>query len=178
MNNVHQIVQDLSLLFATNLGWWDYYWNRQDGPKDHPCEKWTNSEDAASKYKLKYISSRDARGLSKSKQGIHHGHSSGFCLLNLAYLNGAERIVLLGYDMKYSPDYDGYNKRIGSSPRHYFGEYPKELSHWPKVHVKQGVHVELIEQYESVARQQLVEIVNCTPDSSVKCFPMKEIYAV
>lgn len=109
---------------------------------------------------------------------IHHGHGSGFSLLNLAYLMGAERIVLLGYDMKYAPDYDGRTKEIGSAPRHYFGEYPEALQHWPSVQVKAGVHVELVELYRSVARQGLVEILNASPDSAIDCFPKVSIDAL
>lgn len=176
VNNVHQIVPDLEVLFATNGPWWDWYWGRHDGPREHPCEKWTNDRDAAAKYGLKHIESLERRGLSKTLDYIHHGHSSGFCLLNLAYLMGATRIVLLGYDMRFAPDYDGKERKIGCEPRHYFGEYPSALQHWPKVSVKEGIHLELVEQYATVARQGLVEIINCTgPNSALDCFPRAEI---
>jgi hypothetical protein len=46
------------------------------------------------------------------------------------------------------------------------------------VQVKNGVHVELVELYRSVARQGLVEIVNCTPDSAIDCFPRATIDAL
>lgn len=177
-NNTHQIVPDLAVLFATNSQWWDHYWGRDDSPREHRCEKWTNNRESAERYSLNYIRSWDAPGLSQNPKRIHHGHSSGFCLLNLAYLLGAERIVLLGYDMKYAPDYNGRERQIGSSPRHYFGEYPSALLHWPKVSVKDGVHVDLVQQYASVAMQGLVEIINCTPDSAITCFPMKDIDAL
>jgi hypothetical protein len=29
--------------------------------------------------------------------------------------------------------------------------------------------------YETVARQGIAEIINCTPGSAVQCFPMREI---
>lgn len=166
------------MLFATNHEWWDHYWGREDGPRSHHCEKWTNSQGAATKYGLNFIDSRNKRGLSQKPDRIHHGHSSGFCLLNLAYLMGAERIVLLGYDMRYASDYGGKPEYVGSTPRHYFGEYPSPLQHWPKVQVKQGVHIELVSFYEAVAKQELVEIINCTPGSAVTCFQMKDIDAL
>lgn len=177
-NNIHQIVPDLAVLFATNEQWWDFYWTRPDGPRLHSCEKWTNNQDAAARYRLNYIGSRDAQGLSNTPSRVHHGHSSGFCLLNLAYLMGAERIVLLGYDMRYAPDYNGASRNVGSGPRHYFGEYPSALQHWPKVSVQEGVHIQLVQQYRSVAEQGLVEVINCTPGSAIDCFPMKEINAL
>jgi hypothetical protein len=81
---------------------------------------------------------------------------------------GAERIVLLGYDLKYAPDYDGKSREIGSTPRHYFGEYPGSMAHWPSVQVKDGVHVELVEFYRSVKEQGLVELINATPGSALE----------
>lgn len=177
-NLVYQIVPDLAVLFATNAPFWDYYWGREDGPRSHPCEKWTNNREAADRYGINYIGSRDSSGLSRDPRRVHHGHSSGYCLLNLAYLMGAERIVLLGYDMKYASDYDGRERQAGSSPRHYFGEYPSALRHWPKVSVKSGVHVELVRLYESVAEQGLVEVLNATPGSAIDCFPRVTVDAL
>jgi hypothetical protein len=135
--------------------------------------------EAAGRYGLNWIAEKNARGLSADPSVIHHGHGGGYSMVNLAYLMGAERIVLLGYDLAYAPDYDGRNQQVGSKPRHYFGEYPERLQHWPSVKVKQGVHVELLDLYQSVADQRLVEIVNCTgPNSALKCFPQVEIDAL
>ncbi len=174
-NLTYQIVPDLALLFATNGPFWDYYWNRDDGPRAHPCEKWTNDLDASGRLGLNYIGSRDGVGLSTDARRIHHGHSSGFCLLNLAFLKGATLIVLLGYDLKYAPDYQAKDRKAGSTPRHYFGEYPSALQHWPSVAVRGGVHVELVQKYREVADQKLVEIVNCTPGSAISAFPRRDI---
>jgi hypothetical protein len=170
-NLTYQIVPDLAVLFATNGPFWDYYWNRDDGPRNHPVAKWTNDQDAAGRYGLNYIGSREGVGLSENPRRLHHGHSSGFCLLNLAYLHGATSIVLIGYDLKYAPDYVAKERKVGSSPRHYFGEYPSALQHWPSLKVRGGVHVELVEKYREVARQGLVEILNATPGSAIDCFP-------
>lgn len=177
-NNVHQIVPDLDVLFATNAQWWDFYWGRNDGPREHKCEKWTNNDESAHKYQLNFIRGVDRPALSVKPDRIHHGHSSGFCLVNLAFLMGAARIVLLGYDLKYAPDYDGRERHIGCAPRHYFGEYPGALQHWPKVSVEKGIHVQLLKQYETVAAQGAVEIINCTPGSAIDCFPRNTIDAL
>lgn len=164
------------MLYGCNEKWWDWYWPQ--GLREHCAEKWTTNLEAAEKYDLNWIAERNSPGLSSSTDIIHHGHGSGFSLLNLSYLMGAERIVLLGYDMKYASDYSGREQHVGSSPRHYFGEYPTQLQHWPSIQVKDGVHVELLSLYQSVADQGAVEIVNCTPGSAVTCFPMSEIDAL
>lgn len=167
---------DLAVLWATNLNWWDHYWSAQLAA--YPAEKWTVSQDAARRYGLNWIAERNAPGLSADPTVIHHGHGSGFSMLNLAYLMGASRIVLIGYDLKYAADYDGRGRQVGSSPRHYFGEYPQPLRHWPSQSVKDGVHVELVDLYRSVAKQGVVEILNCTPGSAIDCFPRADIASV
>ncbi len=175
-NRVWEIVPDLALLYGCNGQFWDYYWNR--GLSEYSCEKWTTHPEAAKRYGLNWIAEKNAKGLSSDPSLIHHGHGSGYSLVNLAYLKGAERIVLLGYDLKYANDYNGHTQEIGSTPRHYFGEYPSELQHWPKVQVKNGVHVELLDLYRSIAKQGLVEILNATPDSAIDCFPRVDIDAL
>lgn len=175
-NNVWEITPDLAVLYASNEGWWAQYWcNRL---KDYPAQKWTTSREAARKFQINWIAERDAYGLSNNPARVHHGHGSGYTMLNLAYLMGASRVVLLGYDLKYASDYRGEEKNIGSSPRHYFGEYPSALLHWPKVSVTAGVHTGLLKYYERVAEQGSIEIVNCTPNSALTCFPMKDINAL
>lgn len=171
-NKVFEIVPDLALLYACNEGFWVHYW---DAIKDHPCEKWTTNKEAARKFKLNWIAEKNKPGLSADSTYLHHGHGSGHSLLNLAYLKGAERIVLLGYDMKYAPDYDGKNMKVGSQPRHYFGEYPSALQHWPYFSIKKGIHEEMLSLYRAIAEQNRVEIVNCTPDSALDCFPKLNI---
>lgn len=164
---------DLALLYGCNEAWWDQYWS--PALAAYPAEKWTTNAAAAERYGLEWIAERNAPGLSADRTVVHHGHGSGYTLLNLVFLKGASRVVLLGYDLKYAPDYDGAARTVGSAPRHYFGEYPAPLQHWPSVRVKSGVHVELLELYRSVARQGLIEIINCSPDSALDSFPRMRI---
>lgn len=145
--------------------------------KDLPAIKTTIFEDTAKKYGILYVDGRWYSGLSE-KPVISYGHSAGYQLLNLAYHEKPDRILLLGYDMRFAADYDGKARRVGSSPRHFFGEYPPELQHWPSVKVKDGVHFGLVDLYRSVAQQGLVEIINCSPGSAIDCFPRADIDAV
>jgi hypothetical protein len=172
-NSVWEIVPDLALLYGCNLAWWRHYWS--PALKAHPAQKWTTNREAADTFGLRWIAERAAMGLSTDPRIVHHGHGSGYTLLNLAYLMGAARIVLLGYSLAYAPDYDGKARQPGATPRHYFGEYPVPLQHWPSAQVRAGVHVELLELYRSVARQGLIEIVNCTPGSALDCFRKADI---
>ncbi len=176
-NRVWQDVPDLSLLYGCNEAWWHHSWC--DALFYYPAQKWTTNKAAADKFGLNWIAERDAKGLSTDPRIVHHGHGSGYTMLNLAFLMGAARILLLGYDCRYAPDYDGREKVKGSSPRHYWkengGEYHSSLQHWPSFSVKNGVHVEMVKLYASVAMQNAVEIVNCTPNSAIECFPRCDV---
>lgn len=167
-NRVFEIVPDLALLYGVNHAFWRHYW---DAAARHPAEKWTTNKRAALEFGLELIGQKNRPGLSSDPAYVHHGHGSGYTLVNLAYLLGATRIVLLGYNLTYAPDYDGATRRPGRTPRHYFGEYPKSMQHWPTKRVKAGVHVELLELYRTVAAQGAVEIINATPDSALDAFP-------
>ena len=171
-NNAWELATDAKLLYGCNYEWWKHYWPVVDWL---PCEKWTTNERAAEEFDINLIAEKNAPGLSTDPDVIHHGHGSGYSLVSMAYRNGADRIVLLGYDLKYAPDYDGKAHQIGSKKRHYFGEYPQSMQHWPSVQVRDGVHVELLELYRSIAEQGLVEVINCTPDSAIDCFEAKSI---
>lgn len=171
-NDAIRWAPDAALLTACNWQWWDARWPEV---KDLPCEKWTTRKQSAEKYGIHWIAEVNRPGLSTDPGLLHHGHSSGYQLVGLAHRAGADRILLLGYDLSFAPDYDGRNKRVGAGPRHFFGEYEERLQHWPSVAVQGGVHVELLELYRSVARQGLVEIINCTGGGALDAFPRKDI---
>jgi hypothetical protein len=163
-NNAYQVAP-LEVLYAVNLEWWSHYWPEVSGL---PCEKWTTNREAADCYGLNWVAERNAPGLSTDPDVIHHGHGSGYSLVSLAHKLGASRILLLGYDLKYAPDYNAAERDPGSTPRHFFGEYPESMRHWPSVKVQAGVHVQLVELYRSIYEQGLVELINCTPGSALE----------
>ena len=165
-NLTYKIVPDLELLYGCNLAFWEHYWG--SGLEKYPAEKWTTNKEASERFRINWVAEKNAPGLSTDPDVIHHGHGSGYSLVSMAHRNGADRIVLLGYDMKYAPDYDGKARQIGSVPRHYFGEYPASMQHWPSVSVNGGVHVELVGLYQSIRDQGLVEVVNATPGSALE----------
>lgn len=172
MNHVWRDFPTLDVFLACNPEYYETQWDL--GLKHHRAAKWTWDWKTAMKYGLNFIPGKWADGFNKDGSCIHYGHSSGFQLPQIAYHDGFRRLLLCGYDMRYAADYDGKNQRIGSAPRHYFGEYEDAaLNHWPSVKVKDGVHVELIEQFEKVKRlNPEVEIINCSPGSAMTCFPM------
>lgn len=175
MNRTWRDFPTLDGFLACNPEFFDVEWER--GLKDIKAPKWTWCKKTSAKYGINFINGKWQEGFSKDPNVIHYGHSSGFQLPQIAYHAGFRKLLLCGYDMKFASDYDGKNKRIGSSPRHYFGEYEdKSLNHWPSVKVRDGVHIELIEHFSKVPKlNPEVEIINCSLGSAMKCFPMANI---
>jgi hypothetical protein len=96
-------------MYACDDHWWDLYINELR--RDFAGELWTQSERAAKKYKVKRWSGVSAPGL--GREHIHFGNNSGYQAINLAYLFGAAKIILLGFDM-----------HVAAGKIHFFGQHP------------------------------------------------------
>lgn len=95
--------------------------------------------------------------LSTRSDGLATGMNSGYQAINLAYLTGAKRILLLGYDMQ---PVDGR--------AHFFGDHPDRIQTSEATFTAFRVH------YQRLARElkrRGVEVINCSPVSALKCFP-------
>lgn len=86
---------------------------------------------------------------------FQHFHNSGASSISLAVAAGAKRVILLGFDCQ---------KTGGKT--HWHGDHPKSLGNarsignWPK-------------QFKNVATyasQSLVEVLNCSRETALKCF--------
>lgn len=90
------------------------------------------------------------------------GGNSGYGALNLAYLKGSRRIILLGYDFCHSATHwhEGYawqGKSNDSMYRKWATQFIRAL---PQLH-KHGV-----------------QVLNASPDSAITAFPKVELEAV
>lgn len=85
------------------------------------------------------------------------GFCSGGASINLAYLFGASRIVLLGFDMRADGRGDNWHCRHkqGTDKSRYVTHFmpPIAAMAWP-------------------LKQRGVEVINCTPGSALSCFPI------
>lgn len=109
----------------------------------------------AEKYNLNVVYGDDTQGLAKDGR-ITYGSNSGHQAVHLAYNFGASRIVLLGYDFQGS---------------HWFGDHPEPL--------RSGHNFpEWIRQMTILAQALAragVEVINCSRQTALKCFPRKEL---
>lgn len=152
---------DLDVLAATNSNFWDYYWHQVKGES---CDKWTPHKKTADKYGINYIEERGLPGLSTDPAFIHHHHGSGPITLNIALHYGITRMLLVGWDMRHK----------GS--RHFFGEYPEPLVHYTRNLGEGGELNGLLGEMATIDPEKYgIEIINCTPNSALKHFPMGEL---
>lgn len=106
---------------------------------------------------LRHDGGRDAPGLCLDPDGLRTGYNSGYQAINLAVHFGAARIILLGYDMHGA---------------HFFGHHPDNTA--PPFAL-------CLEHFETLVAPLAalgVSIVNCTPHSALRCFPMAPLVDV
>ena len=167
-NRAHEIF-NCHVLHGCNHQFWDYYW--QD-IKDKPCDKWTTRPELKGKYEgLRYIEERWEDGLSSDPAWIAAHHGTGPQLVNIAYLYGCTRILLVGWDMRFI----GKVSRTQYKRRRYLGEDALTKNHWPMTG-PQGEMTGLIREMETIKPEDYgIEIINCTTDSAMRCFPFGEL---
>lgn len=88
--------------------------------------------------------------------GFRLGQNTGLYGMHFAKCRGAERIVLLGFDMH------------AKGGTHFFGDHPAGLSN-PNRYIFEN-HLQQFEAWTSDA-----EVINCTPQSALKRFVSKEL---
>lgn len=98
INSSVALVPFAETLYASDYGWWEH---NRDLWRDFEGEKVTWSQTAAQDFGLTHINGNQLRlGLSRGQPD--GGGNSGHQAVNLAYLHGARRICLLGYDMQHT----------------------------------------------------------------------------
>jgi hypothetical protein len=118
-------------------------------------ELWT-SANPERVHGVHWIEAVDEPGLSVKPGRIHTGLNSGYQAIGLAYLWGAARIVLLGYDMQRGPK--------GES--HHHGDHEGGLPNLGTMHEWARRMVQL----GADLRARGVEVMNATRRTSITCF--------
>ena len=95
-------------------------------------------------------------GLSTDPERLVTGFNSGFCALNLAFLAGSARIILVGFDGSASP--------TGAS--HWHGGHPTGTTPAIYEHVRRSFSMA-----EAALEAAGVVVVNCSPGSAIESFP-------
>ncbi len=107
---------------------------------------------------IRYLSDTGTNGLELAPNSVRTGGNSGYQSINMAVHLGVKRILLLGYDMKSKDE-----------KHHWFNQPPD---------TKPPPYSMWLNAFETIAeplKKIGVEVINCTPDSALKVFPMMKL---
>jgi hypothetical protein len=127
-----------------------YYWHWEKGLKNFAGLKFSLDSEAKRYPGVQVLRNTGETGLELDPSGIRVGRNSGYQAINVAVHLGAKKVVLLGYDMQGD---------------HYFGSHPDKSK--PPF----AICLERFKTLVEPMRDAGVDIVNCTPNTALTCFP-------
>lgn len=158
VNNSYAKLQHPDVVYACDYLWWKL--NHMKAKQNIPRRQlWTQDRAAAEQFQLSHIQWEGKDGL--GKQGLRVNGNSGAGAINLAYHFGARRILLVGMDMQTGPH----------GEKHWHADHPKPM-------VQGQMFEEWIKKMGVLAKDlkaEGIEVVNCTPGSALKHFPMGDL---
>jgi len=160
----------MDVVLGCNTQFWDRYYLWYEGMN---CDLWSTRPDALSNRwpEVRYIREVWRDGISVVNSCIHAHHGSGPQIFNLAYHYGIRTFLLIGWDMRYGGKISDTNYE---EPRHFFGEYPPCLQHWPKTGPN-GELTGLIKAMETIDPEKYaIKVFNCTPNSALTHFQSED----
>ena len=151
-NNAYDIVDYLDEHYACDNNWWTEYGTtfREKFPT---LSSWSQApESILEPFNVTHVKGAHKQELSTNNNLIHFGSNSGFQLLNLAFLLGCRKFLLVGYNMQ----------NVGGK-KHFFGNHPGRLD-------KNSPYPQFVRAYSQIQENIKELIVNCTPDSALTMF--------
>ncbi|MEO8101338.1 MAG: hypothetical protein ABI790_02360 [Betaproteobacteria bacterium] len=140
------------MLYAQDARWWAVY--AAEAARGFAGERWTAAP--ALKGLINWVEVIDAPGLSTNAARIHSGLHSGYQAIGLAYLWGASRIILLGYDLQ----------RGAAGESHFHGDHAGGLPNLGTM----GEWARRMVPLAQDLRRRGVEVVNASRRSAITCF--------
>jgi hypothetical protein len=157
INDAYRLCPWADVLYGCDAAWWNYH----QGVPTFAGLKYSLEAKAAVWPGVQVLRNAGREGLSLERDALCTGLNSGYQSLNCAVHLGAKRILLLGYDMQ-----------TAKGKSHWFGEHPPTLSRGSQYQKFREHFATLVEPL----RQLGIEVLNCTPNSALRCFPMATLH--
>ncbi len=154
-NDTYKLVDFADVLYGCDYKWWNHHFEEIM----FAGEMWTQDIRARREFGLNWVLGKAKAGL--GKDCVHFGSHSGYQAINLAYLWGAKRIILLGYDCR---NIDG--------KAHWFGQHPKGLNQQQGFSIWLNHYTQLAKDLE----EEGIEVINATPESAITAFTKRRIH--
>lgn len=156
-NDAYTIVDFLDEHYACDNNWWSH--NGEKFREVRPeLSSWSQAVDTVLEpFNVTHIDGAHKEKLSTNNAFIHYGSNSGFQTLNLAYLMGIRRFLLVGYNM-----------RMVGGKKHFFGDHPAPLN-------KSSPYNQFVNAFKTVQPEIKQLIINCTPNSALDMFTFMDL---
>lgn len=164
INDAHRLAPWADVLYSSDRQWWPHYKGVPTfaGRKFGIGSAVGKANPFAHYPDIAVLKNTGYTGLELEPTGLRNGQNSGYAAVNLAVHFGVSRILLLGYNMSYP-----------GGKAHFFGNHPPGLTQ------HEGLYVSFRRAFESLVeplRTLGVEVVNCTPNTSLSAFPCMAIH--
>lgn len=123
-------------------------------------ERWTLDQAAAADMGLQWIRGVEGEGLSQRTDRVHTGGNSGYQAIGLAYVHGAARVILLGFDMQ----------RTGGAA-HWHPDHPKHMGNLGDLAKWRA----RFDRYAEDLQRAGVEVINATRETALTAFPQQAL---
>lgn len=148
INNTVDLAPYAEMVYGCDAKAWLAYPQMLDGPGSK-----VTIDPAVPQRVVNLLQNGGTSGYDDDHSSLRTGHNSGFQALQLAIKAGAQRVLLLGFDMHGA---------------HWFGDHPAHLQDRDD-----HLFARFIGEFEKVApayARMGVDVVNCTPGSALTCF--------
>lgn len=158
INTTFRLAPFADILYAADHSWWQFYHGQVNG--------FAGTKVTCSPEPITPLPFADVMMLRMTGKGgfdsdpscIRSGCNSGYQGIHIAMHAGAQRILLCGFDLRGT---------------HWHGYHPSSLRNAGEdVYLKWKPY---FEELGPIAKGMGVEILNCTPGSALKCFPMAQL---
>lgn len=155
INDSYRLIDFLDEHYACDGKWWRMWGNdfREKYPK---LSAWCY-DDEGIQWGVKPTTGFFRSGLSLDQKYVHFGSNSGYQALNIAFLMGGRKFILVGYNMQ----------RVGAAS-HYFGDHPPGLNN-------ASPYKTFVDNFLTIPENIRQLIVNCTPNSALRGFRTEDL---
>lgn len=149
INDSYRAIDFLDEHYACDEKWWAT-WGSDFREKYPDLSSWAYGDNAA-QFGIKVIKGFHNNGFSLRQDKIHYGSNSGYQALNIAFLMGGRKFILVGYNMQ----------RVHYKS-HFFGEHEGMNNNSP--------YNLFLQNFSTIQPPIKNLVVNCTENSALRCF--------
>lgn len=154
VGDAYRQIDFLDELYACDSRWWKVHGKEVQEIKR--TRKWCYDPEGIQYGAIK-IDGRHDNGFSRDPNHIHFGSNSGYQALNLAYLWGCSKIILVGYNMQ----------RVNNKSHFFEGRDPSLITNSP--------YNVFVKKFNTIQPDIRSKVINCTPNSALTMFKKSDL---